>query len=104
MKPVRLDEEAETEVAEAFTWYESQREGLGHELLATVDEAIEAVEQRPRSFARAAGVSRPLGVRRAPLRRFPFSLVFVELPDEIRVLAFAHGRRRPAYWRGRLPH
>jgi toxin ParE1/3/4 len=104
MKPVRLDEEAETEIAETFAWYEGQRENLGQELLETVDEAIEALKERPASFARAAGVSRELGVRRALLRRFPFSLVFIELEGEIRVLAFAHGRRRPAYWRGRLRH
>ncbi len=43
------------------------------------------------------------GVRRVLARRFPYSVVYIELSDEIRVLAIAHGSKRPAYWRGRLP-
>jgi hypothetical protein len=36
------------------------------------------------------------------LRRFPYAVVFLELETEIRILAFAHKRRRPAYWQQRL--
>ena len=34
--PVRLREEAELDLAEAATWYESQRSGLGNEFLDSV--------------------------------------------------------------------
>lgn len=47
-------------------------------------------------------VAASLGVRRKLLRRFPFAIVFIELADSIRVLAVAHGARRPAYWRHRI--
>jgi hypothetical protein len=50
----------------------------------------------------ARTVSADLDVRRCPVRRFPLALVFIEMPDEIRILAAAHGRRRPGYWRSRL--
>lgn len=36
--------------------------------------------------------------RRYLLRRFPYSIVYQIRPDEIRVIAVAHQRRRPAYW------
>jgi hypothetical protein len=36
-----------------------------------------------------------------PLRRFPYSIVYLLLPEEIRVLAIAHQRRKPGYWSGR---
>jgi hypothetical protein len=36
------------------------------------------------------------------LQRFPYSIVFIELEDELRVLAIAHGSRQPGYWRARL--
>lgn len=39
--------------------------------------------------------------RRMPLRRFPYSIVYLLLPEEIRVIAIAHQRRKPGYWRGR---
>lgn len=45
-----------------------------------------------------------LEVREAFLKRFPYRVVFVELPEEIRVVALAHKRRRPGYWRHRVEH
>jgi hypothetical protein len=36
------------------------------------------------------------------VKRFPFSVYFIELPTRLRVLAVAHGRRRPFYWGVRL--
>jgi toxin ParE1/3/4 len=41
------------------------------------------------------------GVRRYVIKRYPFVIVYRELPAEIRVLAVAATKRRPGYWRGR---
>jgi hypothetical protein len=35
------------------------------------------------------------------VRRFPFVVYYAELIDAIWVVAIAHGRRRPNYWRKR---
>jgi len=40
--------------------------------------------------------------RRVVLNRFPYLVVFRETTSEIEVVAVAHGRRRPGYWRERL--
>lgn len=40
-------------------------------------------------------------VRRLPLRRFPYSIVYYVRDSEIRVLAIAHQSRKPGFWRGR---
>jgi plasmid stabilization system protein ParE len=40
--------------------------------------------------------------RRIPLRRFPFVVVYRDLPDHVEVMAFAHTSRRPGYWRSRF--
>ena len=37
----------------------------------------------------------PPDIRRAPLQRFPLSIVYRESPDGFQVLAVAHDRRRP---------
>ena len=39
--------------------------------------------------------------RRFVLRRFPFSIVYRLTSGQVEVLAVAHGRRRPGYWRDR---
>jgi plasmid stabilization system protein ParE len=40
-------------------------------------------------------------LRRTPLRRFPYNLIYQATADELRILALAHQRRRPGYWRDR---
>jgi len=40
--------------------------------------------------------------RRVVLSRFPYIVVFRETVTEIEIVAVAHGRRRPGYWRERL--
>jgi hypothetical protein len=40
--------------------------------------------------------------QRAVLDRFPFSIVYRELLDEIQIIAMAHAKRRPGYWAKRL--
>lgn len=41
------------------------------------------------------------GLRRFPLRKFPYSIVYYGRGEELRVIALAHHRRRPSYWSGR---
>jgi plasmid stabilization system protein ParE len=41
------------------------------------------------------------GTRRMLMRRFPFLIVFRDSGASVDVIAVAHGRRRPGYWRDR---
>ena len=101
-KPVRFDREAEEELAAAVDWYESQRLGLGLDLLDVIEGAISRIGEATLQFPLLPSVPSGLGVRTCAVKRFPYSVVFLELPTEIRVLALAHTRRRPGYWRSRL--
>jgi len=40
-------------------------------------------------------------VKRGFVKRFLFSIYFIEMPTRFRVLAVAHARRRPRYWSDR---
>jgi toxin ParE1/3/4 len=44
------------------------------------------------------------GTRRILLDRYPYFVVFRELPGMIQIIAVAHGKRRPGYWKKRLKH
>ena len=100
--PLRISEEADAEMAESARWYERNRVGLGLEFLAAVDAAVVRIEETPRIGSRVPGVDDE-AIRRVFVRRFPYHVVYIELPDRLQVLAVAHDRRRPAYWVGRLP-
>jgi hypothetical protein len=36
------------------------------------------------------------------LNTFPFSIVYLDDPDAVKIVAVAHHKRRPGYWKGRL--
>jgi toxin ParE1/3/4 len=42
------------------------------------------------------------GIRKKVLRKFPYTIVYTLTDDLIEVIAFAHQRRKPDYWRTRL--
>jgi plasmid stabilization system protein ParE len=89
-------EEASRELQAEFAWLEAQSSGLGVRLVESIRSAVSGIREFPRQ-----GSPRPDGSRRFLLADFPFDLVYVELHDRIVVLALAHQRRRPGYWRRR---
>ena len=100
--PLRISEEAEAEMAEAARWYETHRVGLGMEFVEAVDYAVAEIAETPGMGSPVPGIADET-VRRRAVHRFPYHVVYVELPDRLQILAVAHDRRRPAYWVGRLP-
>jgi plasmid stabilization system protein ParE len=88
-----LRPEAETELAEAVDWYETRGKGLGADFMRAVDAAMAAIQRNPDQYQIIKGQ-----VRRAVLRRFPYSLIYVASEVEVIVLACFHGRRDPRRW------
>ena len=100
-RPFRTEPEASAELGQAALWYESQRAGLGGEFLEAVDVALSYIARWPHAGVRVPDVPLDLPVRRVPVRRFPYHVVYLEMLDAIRILAFAHDRRLPGYWHSR---
>jgi hypothetical protein len=84
------------ELAAAVKTGEERGAGLGHELLQEVRRVVGMVCGSPE-------IGKPLGgvYRRFPLRRFPFGVVYRIEGEHLRIIAVAHRRRRPGYWRWR---
>jgi toxin ParE1/3/4 len=98
---LRIDAAAEEEAQEAALWYEDRRRGLGIEFLAAVDAAMQRISTDPVEFALLETAPVESNVRRFLLRRFPYAIIYEITSDEVRVLAIAHTRRRPDYWKRR---
>jgi plasmid stabilization system protein ParE len=93
----RLLPPAEEEMTEAALFYEAAKTGLGDLFLDDIQRAIDTVRERPH-----LGVAVSYGFRRALVRRFPFSLIYPLEGEEIVVVAVAHQRRSPNYWKVRI--
>lgn len=99
---VRFEDEADAEYRLAGRWYEERREHLGIEFFDAVDEAIDRVIATPHAGAPVPRMPSDSRVRRRAVPRFPYHVVYLETSGEIRILAIAHDRRKPAYWANRL--
>ena len=91
-----VEEAARADLADAFQWYEGQREGLGSEFLAAVAVVFERIEESPAAYPIIRGATRHVLVR-----RFPYSVFYVVDPDVVAVTAVMHGRRDPRRWQER---
>jgi toxin ParE1/3/4 len=76
--------------------YARVRPGLGDAFLAAVQYAVDALVA-----SSLAGLAVENDVRWWLVKRFPYSVLSRVRDDHIRVLAIAHQKRRPFYWRGR---
>jgi plasmid stabilization system protein ParE len=82
---------AEKEFDDSIAYYEDQREGLGREFRATVEQYFQRIVDNPEWFPKVRGEVR----RAVVLRRFPFVIHFLIEPKRIVVLSVFHTSRGP---------
>jgi len=99
---LRFDHRARDEIDREVAWYDSRGAGLKERLVAEVEEALDAIVTRPSTCPIVRRMRSGPVIRKAPLRRFPFALVFAIEGERAVVIAFAHHGRNPLYWKGRL--
>jgi len=97
VKSVIVHTEAIEALDVAVAYYEDQKAGLGLDFLLEVEQALGKIQQNPN----LGSVYKVTGLRRHVIQRFPFLVFDAELEDCIWVVAIAHGKRRPDYWRRR---
>jgi plasmid stabilization system protein ParE len=89
--------EAEQELTAGALFYAGEANAeLGLAFIAEFERALDLLCAYPRLGAVWRGTT-----RRLPIRRFPYSIIYQVKPEEVRVIALAHQRRKPDYWRGR---
>lgn len=96
MIPHFFHPEAEAEFSDAALFYESRVAGLGRSFSAEVHRTVTLIRRYP-------DVGAPLRppIRRALVDRFPYAIVYRHDRESLLVLAVAHLRQRPGYWRRR---
>jgi plasmid stabilization system protein ParE len=96
VSPVGFHPQAVAEAAAAAQWYRDRNAAAAAAFLAELDRAVESIADAPDRWPAYLH-----GTRRFLLRRFPFFIVYRQVADGVQVVAVAHGRRRPGYWKGR---
>lgn len=96
MRDVALRAAARSELETAVKWYASRRPDLAADFVSEVDYALVRAAENPQQFPR---VYRQ--IRCVRVRRFPYSVYFLDRKDRIVVLAVFHASRAPGIWRER---
>jgi plasmid stabilization system protein ParE len=95
-RSVRFHPAAQQDADEAAAWYAERSVRAAVRFLDELDRVIDLIAHSPDRF-RVFDAD----LRRAIFRRFPFYLVFRADDATVVVLAVAHGKRRPGFWRNR---
>lgn len=82
--------EAESDVEDAFGWYEKQSPGLGSHFLLCMEATLSQINRYPEAFP---VVHRH--VHRALIRRFPYAVFYLLEDTRIVVIAVFHAKRSP---------
>lgn len=98
MKPCIFHPEADAEFTEAVDYYAAIRPELGDQLNGEIERLVREVGENPNRFFRFSPPA-----RRVLSRQFPYSVVYLEQPDRVWIVAVMHAKQRPGYWKNRLP-
>jgi len=95
-KKVEFHEDAALEYEAALEWYLERSLLAASKFVDAMSRGIDMIVEAPHRWSAASH-----DTRRFLLQRFPFAIVYRELPAAIQVLAIAHVRRKPGYWKQR---
>jgi plasmid stabilization system protein ParE len=96
-KRLRIQSQAQQEINEAFDWYFKRSPEAADAFLTEIGASLEQIASHPRRYPAFTK-----NTRRRILANFPYSVIFQEKDDVILVVAIAHAKRRPGYWRERI--
>lgn len=94
---VEFLDEAKVELIDSALWYEARETGLGRRLRDEIHYILKRIPEAPHLWA-----ERPGGYHRANCPVFPYYIAYVIRDPIILVVAVAHHRRKPEFWKARL--
>jgi plasmid stabilization system protein ParE len=87
---------AVAEAQKAYRWYLRRSAGAARRFRAALEAALLQIAQSPDRWPTYL-----LGTRYRLVRRFPFIVVYRQVGGRLQVVAVAHAKRRPGYWKRR---
>ena len=88
---------AQKELDDSVAWYHERDARLSVEFTIEIENYLQRICANPKQFPQIRGE-----VRRAILRRFPYSIHFLPEANRIVILAVFHGKRAPRHLEGRF--
>jgi plasmid stabilization system protein ParE len=95
-KAVEFQDEALLDYRASMKWYLERSFTAASKFADEVELAIAAIAENPQRWPVNLD-----GTRKFLLPNFPFAVIYREFTSSVQVVAIAHGKRRPDYWKKR---
>jgi plasmid stabilization system protein ParE len=93
---IEFHPDASEEADEARKWYAERSPVAELAFLTELNHAVELVAENPETWPEHES-----GTRRYVFPRFPYSLIYRFFKARIQIIAVAHAKRKPGYWKDR---
>ena len=93
---LRFNPSATKELRKSADWYADRSEQAARRFAAAIRKALSAIDAAPERFPLVSQRERACSVE-----KFPFQLIFRVSGDVLYIVAVAHAKRRPGYWKHR---
>ncbi|MDZ7690982.1 MAG: type II toxin-antitoxin system RelE/ParE family toxin [Balneolaceae bacterium] len=94
---VKLLAPVQSELDEAYAYYEGKMTGLGAQFLDELIRAFKQIRAHPNAWPKFSPRT-----RRCLTAKFPYAVIYQIREDIILIVAVAHLHRRPDYWKDRI--
>jgi toxin ParE1/3/4 len=94
--------EARAEFFADVDWYYEREDGIGARFETAVRAAVDAAVDSPESWAKWPDWDREPIVRSKGVNDFPYRVIYFVEGESLTIVAVAHSKRRPGYWRERV--
>ncbi|MBL7777146.1 MAG: type II toxin-antitoxin system RelE/ParE family toxin [Chitinophagales bacterium] len=85
-----------TELEEVADWYAEINTSLATDFVEEFTNNVKAIQNKPLNYPTLNE-----GFRKCSLKRFPYKIIFKIVANNILVVAIAHHKRKPNYWKNR---
>lgn len=93
---IRVSDEAEEDIANAWDWYYKIQPSLAEQFLLTVEFSFEKIKSSPYLFAK-----KHKNIRSASIKKFPFAVLYIVNGNDIEIFSVFHHKRNPKIWKQR---
>ncbi|MGH2574722.1 MAG: type II toxin-antitoxin system RelE/ParE family toxin [Ignavibacteria bacterium] len=88
--------DAESDIEEAYEWYEERSKGLGEEFINEVDDCLLRIQTNPNIYSKVYKKT-----HRGLLKKFPYGIFYIIQRNKVVILGCFHFKRSPKHWKSR---
>ena len=85
------------EIEHSVKHYRKHQIGLENIFFDEIENALNKIRENPERFPKIEE-----NIRKYIIRRYPFNIIYTIKSDKIIIIAVAHQKRKPYYWKHRI--